>query len=379
MNNPVQQTQRLGQSIWYDSVSRGLLTSGELKRLIEQGVTGLTSNPTIFEKAIAGSTDYDQALLSLVQDGPSTPETAKETYEALVLEDIRWASDLLRPIYDRTGGADGYACLEVGPTLAHDTEGTVAEARRLYAALDRPNVMIKVPATAEGIPAVHALIGQGINVNVTLIFSLDTHKQVMEAYIAGLEDLARGGGDLAGVASVASFFLSRVDTAVDAMLDGKASQGSNEAASLMGKAAISNAKLAYRAFRDAFDSQRFTGLKAGGARVQRPLWASTGTKNPAYSDVLYLESLIGPDTVNTVPPDTLTAFLEHGQANTTLERDTTVARTTLDSLEAAGIDMRHVTDGLLSDGLKAFADSFDKLLINIQEKKAQLLAYVRPG
>ena len=375
MSNSVQQAQALGQSIWYDNVRRGLLTSGELKRLIEQGVTGLTSNPTIFEKAIAGSTDYDQALLSLAQGDMS----AKDTYEALVLEDIRSAADILRPIYDRTGGADGYASLEVSPALAHDTQGTVAEARRLHAALDRPNVMIKVPATAGGIPAVRTLIGEGISVNVTLIFSLDTHKQVMEAYIAGLEDLARGGGDLAGVASVASFFLSRVDTAVDAMLEGKARQGSNEPASLMGKAAIANAKLAYRASRDTFGSQRFARLKARGARVQRPLWASTGTKNPAYSDVLYLESLIGPDTVNTVPPATLTAFLDHGQADATLERDASGARTVLDSLEAAGIDMRHVTDGLLTDGLKAFADSFDKLLTNIQEKRTQLLAHGHPG
>ena len=377
MSNPVQEVQRLGQSIWYDNMRRGLLTSGELRRLIDQGVTGLTSNPTIFEKAIAGSTDYDEALLSLARDARSTIET----YEALAVEDIRAAADLVRPAYDHRKAADGYACLEVSPTLAHDTAGTIAEARRLFAALGRPNVMIKVPATPEGIPAIRRLIGEGINVNVTLVFSLEAYRQVMDAYIAGLEELARSDGDLSKVASVASFFVSRVDTAVDALLEQRIREGREELKALLGKAAIANAKLAYRVFKGTFGGERFAVLRAKGDRVQRPLWASTGTKNPAYSDVLYVESLIGPDTVNTMPPATLTVFLEHGRAQATLEQGGRKAEQTLEALAAAGVSMGQVTTKLLADGVKSFADSFDKLLANIEEKRARLLnrAYAHPG
>jgi transaldolase/glucose-6-phosphate isomerase len=347
-----------------------MIKSGELQKLIELGVTGLTANPTIFEKAIAGSTDYDDALLRLAKAGKS----AVEIYEDLVISDIQAAADLLRPVYDQTQGADGYASLEVSPHLASDTSGTVAEAQRFFAALDRPNVLIKVPATPEGIPAIRRLIGQGINVNITLIFSLEAYRQVREAYISGLEELARNSGDLSKVASVASFFVSRVDTAVDNQIDALMRQGNEELQDLLGTAAVANAKLAYRAFQEAFGTERFTHLAAKGARVQRPLWASTGTKNPAYSDVLYVDTLMGPQTVNTMPDATLSAFLDHGQVNETVTQWVPEAEETLQALELAGINMDQVTAQLLADGVKAFADSFDKLLENIEEKKARLLA-----
>ncbi len=377
MTNPVQETQKLGQSIWYDNIRRGLLVSGELQRLIDMGVTGLTSNPTIFERAISGSTDYDEALLALAREG----KNVSEIYETIAIQDIRSATDLLSPVYDRTGGADGYASLEVSPALAHDTEATVAEAKRLFATLDRPNLMVKVPATPEGIPAVQQLIGEGININVTLIFSIDTYRQVMEAYISGLEELARSGGEINRVASVASFFVSRVDTAVDNQLEERISRGRDDLKPLLGKAAIANAKLAYQEFKRVFDGDRFDALRSQGARLQRPLWGSTGTKNPAYSDVLYVESLIGPDTVNTMPPATLTTFLEQGVADITLERDVSEAQDVLQKLEDAGIGMEPVTSKLLADGVKAFADSFVALMANIGDKRERLLAkeHVHPG
>ena len=370
MTNPVQQIKRLGQSVWLDNIRRGMITSGELQRLIEVGVSGLTSNPTIFEKSISGSTDYDDALVELAQAGKS----ALEIYEALTIEDIQATANLLRPVYDRTDGADGYASLEVNPHLAHDTEGTIAEARRLFAALDRPNVMIKVPGTPEGIPAVHRLIGEGINVNTTLIFSLDAYREVREAYVGGLEDLAESGGDVGKVAAVASFFVSRVDTAVDGLVEERIRAGHEDLEDLLGSAAIANAKLAYQAFKDTFGDERFAALREKGARVQRPLWASTSTKNPAYSEVLYPEGLIGPDTVDTMPEATLTAFLEHGLAAETLTQDVEGAQMSLNRLEEAGIDMAQVTERLLADGVKAFADSYDKLLENVEEKRVRLLA-----
>jgi transaldolase/glucose-6-phosphate isomerase len=363
-------TQKQGQSIWYDNVSRGLLTSGEMAALVESGITGLTSNPTIFEKAIAGSTDYDDALLTLVADRKS----ASDIFESLATQDIRDAADLMRSIYEQVDGADGFASFEVSPHLAHDTEGTISEGRRLFALLDRPNVMIKVPATPEGVPAVRQLISEGINVNVTLIFSLEAYDQVREAYIGGLEELAASGGDVSRVASVASFFVSRVDSAVDALLDERSRAGSEDLEDLVSKAAIANAKLAYRDFQNVFGNDRFAALRARGAKVQRPLWASTSTKNPALSDVLYVESLIGRDTVNTVPEATLTAFLEHGNAAETLEQDLGDAEQTIESLRDAGVSMEQVTAKLLADGVKSFADSFDKLIENIEEKTSRLLA-----
>ncbi|MBI2861891.1 MAG: bifunctional transaldolase/phosoglucose isomerase [Chloroflexi bacterium] len=369
--------QRLGQSIWYDNIRRGLIVSGELRQLIQTGITGLTANPTIFEKAIVGSNDYDETLVALSQTGKNT----KEIYEGLAEEDIRAAADLLRLVHASTGGADGYASLEVSPALAHDTEGTVAEAKRLFASLGLPNVMIKVPATPEGIPAIKRLIAEGVNVNVTLTFSLDVYRQVMEAYISGLEDLAMKGGDVSKVASVASFFVSRVDSAVDILLEERLRQGETAAKALLGKAGIANAKLAYRLFQSTFAGQRFAALKSKGARVQRPLWASTGTKNPHYSDVLYMESLIGPDTVNTVPPATLMAFLDHGRVAATLEQGVDEAEQVMDAMAKAGISMEQVTAKLLADGVQAFADSFDKLLANIHQKREQLLVgkQIHPG
>ena len=377
MTNTLQEVQRLGQSIWYDNIRRGLIKSGELRSLIDLGVSGVTSNPTIFEKAIAGSTDYDETLLELATSNSST----QELFEAFAIEDIRAAADLLRPVYDRTGGDDGYASLEVSPTLAHDTQGTISEAERLFAALDRPNVMVKVPATPEGIPAIRSLIGRGININVTLIFSRDAYQQVAEAYISGLEDLTQSGGDVSRVASVASFFVSRLDSVIDALLEESIRSGETNLEELLGKAAIANAKLAYRDFKAIFSNATFTALKEKGARPQRPLWASTGTKNPAYSDVLYLDSLIASDTVNTVPPATLTAFVDHGRAANTLEQGGDEAQRTIQALASAGIKLDQVTDQLLADGLKGFVESFEKLMVNIEDKKARLLAreHEHPG
>ena len=370
MTNALRQVQLIGQSIWYDNIRRGLIRSGELQRLIELGVSGLTSNPTIFEKAIAGSTDYDDALLELAQ----ARQSGREIFETLAIEDIRAVADLLRPVYDQTSGADGYASLEVSPHLAHDTENTIAEGQRLFAALDRPNVLVKVPATPEGMPAIRHLIGEGVNVNVTLIFSLDAYRQVREAYIGGLEDLAESGGDVSKVASVASFFLSRVDSAVDALLEERIRQGREELMDLAGKAAVANAKVAYRDFKATFGNERFNRLSEKGASVQRPLWASTSTKNPEYSDVMYVEPLIGSHTVNTMPESTLMTFLEHGLAAETLDQGLDEAEVALESLQEAGISMEQVTAKLLADGVKAFADSYDKVLENIEEKAARLLA-----
>jgi transaldolase len=376
MVNTIRQANQLGQSIWYDNIGRGMIESGELQQLIDLGVSGLTANPSIFEKAISGSSDYDEALLRLASEGRSV----NEIYETLAMSDIRAAADLLRPAYDASGGADGYASLEVNPHLAGDTAGTVAEARRFFHELDRPNVLIKVPATPEGIPAIRQLIGDGVNVNVTLIFSLDAYLQVQEAYVSGLEDLAGRGGEVSRVASVASFFVSRVDTAVDNALAGLSTANGNSAgfANLMGQAAVANAKLAYRAFQETFGSERFARLREQGARVQRPLWASTGTKNPEYSDVLYVDTLMGPDTVNTMPDATLEAFLDHGRAALTVTEGVTEASASLDGVASAGVSLDEITAQLLADGVKAFADSFDLLMDNIERKRSQLLAAPSP-
>ena len=363
---PLQELANLGQSVWYDNMYRSLLDGGELARLISLGVTGLTSNPTIFEKAISSADDYDESLMRC----PPDSHTAEQAFETLAAEDIRAAADLLRPVYDRADRADGFASLEVSPRLAHDTGATIEAARRLFAALDRPNAMIKVPATPEGLPAIRQLISDGINVNVTLIFSLDMYARVREAYVSGLEDLAASGGDLSAVASVASFFVSRVDTAVDALL---AARTGESLAPLAGKAAIANARIAYQDFKRTFASDRFSALANKGARVQRPLWASTSTKNPEYSDVLYVETLVGPHTVNTMPDATLDAFLDHGVARPSIEDDVAEAHEVIRSLEAAGISMEAVTDQLMKDGVKAFADSFDLLLENIDAKRARLM------
>ena len=370
MVNALLTAQALGQSSWYDYIRRGILTSGELSKLVQLGITGVTSNPTIFERAIAGSSDYDQPLAELARQGYDPTET----FETLALEDIRDAADLLRSVYDHTDGTDGYVSFEMSPYLAHDTQGSITEGRRLFAALDRPNVLVKVPATPEGIPAVRTLIAEGINVNITLIFSLDAYQQVMEAYIGGLDDLASRGEAVKGVASVASFFVSRVDTAVDALLQGRTDAGETGLKGLLGTAAIANARKAYALFQKTFAAQRFVALKAQGAQVQRPLWASTSTKNPAYLDTLYVDSLIGPNTVNTMPPATVEAVLDHGDPKSTLEGSAQKADAALDALARAGVDMDQVTAQLLKEGVEAFAQSYDAVLASVAAKCAKLVA-----
>ena len=314
MTNVISAANQLGQSIWYDNISRSLINSGELEDLIQLGVSGITSNPTIFEKAISDSLDYDKEIL----EAAPLYLTPTQTFYHLAKNDVRVASDLLRPIYDKTNGVDGYISLEVNPTLANSTTETISEAINLFQMLERPNVMIKVPATEAGIPAIRDLIKEGINVNVTLIFSLDMYKQVMESYIAGLEDRANLGKDISQIGSVASFFVSRIDTKIDPMINKTIKLGNSNSNHLLGSAAIANATLAYIAFKNTFNSSRFHKLKQKGANVQKPLWASTGTKNDNYSDVLYVESLIGVNTVNTMPPHTLEAFVDHGKVSQSL-------------------------------------------------------------
>lgn len=352
-----------GQAVWFDFIKRSFTESGELQKLAEQGVRGVTSNPTIFKNAIVGSTDYDAALQALIAE----EKAVTEIFEALVLEDIAAAADVFRPVYDQTGGADGYVSLEVSPTLARDTQGTIDEARRLFAALNRPNVMIKVPATPEGVPAIETLTADGINVNVTLIFSISQYDAIAKAYINGLEQRLAAGKDISQVASVASFFVSRVDTEVDKQL---AALGNT---ALQGKIAVANAKLAYAHYKTLFSGARWQKLAAAGARVQRPLWASTGTKNPAYSDTLYVDTLIGPDTVNTMPPATLEAFLDHGTVADTVEQGLAQARADVAKLAELGIDLEVVTQKLQDVGVDKFAQSFEGLMNSIAAKREKLL------
>lgn len=372
--NPLLQLALYGQSPWYDYIRRGLLTSGELHRLITcDGLMGVTSNPSIFEKAIAGSTDYHESLAQLAQELTN----AKQCYEALAIRDVQDAADLLYPIYDATHARDGYVSLEVDPELAFNTAGTIEEALRLYQAIGRENVMIKVPATPEGIPAVEALIGQGINVNVTLLFSVEVYEQVASAYIRGLAARAEKGGRVQRVASVASFFVSRIDTEVDHLLEGTIKEATDSvkkvAHSLMGKIAIANAKLAYLSFQQLFHSSQFQALKAKGAQVQRLLWASTGTKNPRYPDTYYVEELIGPDTVNTIPAATLTAFRDHGRVRPSLTEGLAEAQDLLKRLPHCGIDLSSVTQKLLLDGTALFRASFTQLITSISQKRTELL------
>jgi len=352
----------LGQSIWIDSIRRSFITSGEFQAQIDLGLRGVTSNPSIFEKAIAGSSDYDDDMRRLTRLGKSV----NSIYEALALEDIRRAADLLRRVYDASGGLDGYVSLEVSPLLANDAHATVEEARRLFAALGRPNVMIKVPATARGIPAIQTLISEGVNVNVTLIFSLEHYEAAAEAYISGLEKRLEHNGNLERVASVASFFISRIDSAVDPEV---AKVGRPD---LAGKVAIANAKVGYARFRELFSGERWEKLAAKGARVQRPLWGSTSAKNPLYSDVLYVDKLIGPDTVNTLPPATLQAFLDHGKAEQTISSNLNEARKALSDLAELGIDLNEVNQKLQNDGVAAFIKSFETLMAAIAEKRERL-------
>ncbi|MYH62585.1 MAG: transaldolase [Caldilineaceae bacterium SB0675_bin_29] len=352
----------VGQAIWLDFIRRSFLDSGELGELVAKGLRGVTSNPSIFQKAITASTDYDAAVERLVGEGSSV----NDIYEALAIQDIRRACDIMRPVYESTDGEDGYVSLEVNPKLAYDTEGTVMEARRLSSLVDRPNVMIKVPATPEGIPAIETLTGEGININVTLIFSLQQYEDSAMAYIRGLEKLADANVDFSRVASVASFFVSRVDGKVDPKL---VDLGNSE---LQGKIAIANAKMAYHRFGEIFSGPRWEKLAAERARVQRPLWGSTSTKNPDYPDTLYVDTLMGPHTVNTVPPETLDAFLDHGCAARTVDANVEEARQHLAQLAELGIDLGDVTTQLMGEGVDAFADSFDELMSGIAEKVAAI-------
>ena len=363
--NPLKELLEQGQSVWLDYIRRNLIISGELKKLVEEdGIRGVTSNPTIFEKAIAHSTDYDEAFRAVLGRDPDA-EPGK-IYEPLAIEDIQMAADVLRPVYDETGGADGFVSFEVSPHLAHDTQRTIAEAKRLKAAVDRPNVMIKVPATPEGIPAVESLIADGVNVNITLMFSMAHYEAVARAYIKGLERCA----DPSKVASVASFFVSRVDTMVDRALE---SLGTPQALALMGKIAVANSKIVYDRFREIFHGEGFAALRQRGARVQRPLWASTGTKNPKYSDVLYVENLIGRETVNTMPPDTIKAFKEHGKViREAVRENLDEAAAALAQLKALGIDLNAIAEKLQEDGVAAFAASFDQLMAALDKKRKSM-------
>ncbi len=365
-DSPLKRVRDLGQSIWLDYIHRSLLTSGGLKRLIaEDGLSGVTSNPAIFEKAIDESTDYDGAMRALLSKDRHIDAGA--LYEGLAIEDVCMAADLLRDTYDETEGLDGYVSLEVSPRLARDTAATIAEAQRLWKAVGRPNVMIKVPAAPPGIPAVESLIAAGLNINITLMFSLHHYEAVSMAYIRGLEKCA----EPRRTASVASFFVSRVDTAVDRALD---ESGLPEAQSLKGKIAVANAKVVYDRFRRIFDSEAFTALRQRGARLQKVLWASTGTKNPAYSDLLYVENLIGADTINTLPPVTLDAFRDHGRARPGVDSDLEQAYADLRRLKEYRIDLDAIGNRLQEEGIAAFSGSYDKMLASLERKRQVILS-----
>jgi transaldolase/glucose-6-phosphate isomerase len=373
--NPVKALTTHGQAIWLDFLARGFIANGELKALVDSdGVRGVTSNPSIFEKAIGGSDEYDGAISALLKE---RDRPVGDLYEALAVEDIQRAADALHSVYDGLNGADGYVSLEVSPYLARDTEGTIAEAQRLWRDVGRDNLMVKVPGTREGVPAIRALISQGISINVTLLFSQQMYAEVLEAYISGLETFIAGGGDPKRIASVASFFISRIDVAADNQLDGKISGASGDQKAqlqaLKGKVAIANAKLAYQHYLKVIGSDRWKKLAAKGAQVQRLLWASTGTKNKAYSDVLYIEELIGRDTVNTVPPATLDAFRDHGTPRDSLEENIADAENVLTGLAKSGISLDTITEALVDDGVKLFAEAFDKLLGAVAQKRAAIL------
>jgi transaldolase len=372
---PETRLQRLhdaGQSIWLDFIDRSILRNGELQRRIrDDALTGMTSNPTIFEKALAEGHEYDDQLAAA-----PAGSTAKELFELVESTDVRDACDIFKPVFERTGGADGFVSIEVSPASANDADAPVAEAQRLWAMVDRPNVMIKVPGTEQGALAVRQLTAAGVNVNITLLFAIEAHRRVIEAYFAGLEGRRHAGKPIDRIASVASFFVSRVDTEVDKRLDALAASVSGEQRerilALRGRAAIANAQLAYQLFRDEFSSPRWAPLAAAGARVQRPLWASTSTKNPAYRDVVYVEQLIGPDTVNTMPPATIEAFRDHGVVERTVDAHVDAAKRTIADLGAVGVDLDDVTATLLRQGLASFQKSFDTLIAGLEKKSVAL-------
>ena len=371
--NRLQELHDAGQSIWLDSIDRRMLHDGELERRIrDDALTGMTSNPTIFQKALASSNAYDEQIIAAEEEGLSS----WELFELLETTDVRDACDAFAGVYSSTRGADGYVSIEISPGVSHDAEAAVEEGRRLWRTVDRPNVMVKVPGTAEGAIAVRRLIAEGINVNITLLFAIEAHERVIEAYMAGLEDRVKAHQPIDGLASVASFFVSRVDSEIDKRLDAliaKAPAAEKERLQLLkGRAAIANAKLAYRLFRQKFSGPRWEALAKQGARVQRPLWASTSTKNPAYRDVMYVEELIGPDTVDTMPPATIDAFKDHGVVARTVDKKVAVSEALLKENEAVGISMREVTEKLLVEGIASFQKSFDELIAGIESKIGSL-------
>ncbi|HEV3232720.1 MAG TPA: transaldolase [Candidatus Dormibacteraeota bacterium] len=372
--NPLFRLAEFGQSVWYDDISRALVRGDGLKRLVdERAVVGVTTNPSIFEKAIGESADYDGDLVRLARDGAS-PE---EAFMDLALDDVTRALDTLRPVYESSGHLDGRVSMEVLASLAYDTEGTQIMVRDIVAKVDRPNLMVKIPATNQGIPAIEEMLYEGHNINITLIFGLDYYRRVAEAYVKGLERRVAEGRPIDHIASVASFFVSRVDAKVDKAIDALVEQGrigAEQATALQGRAAVANARLAYQVYQEVFRSDRFRALEARGARPQRCLWASTSTKNPAYSDVLYIEELIGPETVNTIPRATLEAYADHGHPEARIERAVDEARALMSRLGELGIDMQAVTDELIEEGVKSFADAFDKLLDKIKEKSKAMVA-----
>jgi transaldolase len=375
--NRLQKLNGAGQSIWLDFIDREMLRNGELERRIaEDALTGMTSNPTIFEKALAEGTAYDEQLAS----APGSL-SAWDLFELIETDDVRSACDIFEPVYERTGGADGFVSIEVSPSSAHNTDATVLEACRLWAMVGRPNVMIKVPGTKEGAVAVKRLTTEGVNVNITLLFSRAAYDSVIEAYLSGLEERVAVGKPIHQISSVASFFVSRVDTEVDKRLDAKIESTTPAAAErlekLKGRIAVANAKLAYALFRERFQGPRWEALAAQGARLQRPLWASTSTKNPAYRDVMYVEELIGPDTVNTMPPATIEAFRDHGEVKQTVDKNIDGERKLIAELEDLGISLENVTDKLLVDGLKSFQKSFESLLARIESKSSELAKAAR--
>jgi transaldolase len=371
--NRLQQLHDIGQSIWLDSIDRRILHDGELDRRVrDDALTGMTSNPTIFQKALASSNAYDEQIA----EGEEQGLTTWQLFELLETTDVRDACDHFAGVYSSTRGADGYVSIEVSPGVSHSADATVEEARRLWKTVDRPNVMVKVPGTPEGALAVRRLTADGINVNITLLFALEAHERVIDAYMAGLEDRVKANQPIDGLASVASFFVSRVDTEIDKRLDAliaKAAPAEKERLKMLkGRAAIANAKLAYKLFRDKFNTPRWSALAKLGARVQRPLWASTSTKNPEYRDVMYVEELIGPDTVDTMPPATIDAFRDHGDVDKTVDKKVSAAEGLLREIEAVGISVKEVTDKLLVDGIASFQKSFDELVAGLESKIGSL-------
>lgn len=376
----IQQVNQFGLSIWYDNISRSLIRSGELQRRVDEGLSGVTSNPTIFDKAITSGNDYDDEIRELIDKNPRI--TTPEIIQSLMITDIQMACDVLAPVYERASGRDGFVSIEVSPSKARNAKATVEEVRLLWSRVRRKNLMVKIPATKEGLPAIEQSVHEGMNINITLIFSQERYREVAFAYLTGLERRVREKKPLAGIASVASVFVSRIDTLVDEMMNktisGAPPSEADRLRSLLGKTAVANTKLTYQIFKEVFGSERFRALEQKGATIQRPLWGSTGTKNPAYSDLLYVNSLIGGEVVNTVPPATYVAFLDHGSTTPSIESDLEGARKVLRDLASARIDLRAVTDKLETDGVAAFEKSFEALYKNLEQKRKEFFEEAVP-